>query len=542
MIDFRKNSRSLLIAWSVVLVFFALFIVFPLLCVLLSAGPQDFMRVATSEVWHQAMKNTFLECVCSSFLAVFTGFVFAYAVVKGNIPFRRFFSVIPVIHLITPPFVGGLAFILLVGRQGFITHRLLGLDVSLYGFSGLLIAQTLCFFPMAYLICVQSLMGINRNVEQAARSLGAGNFKIFISITLPLSAPGILSSFLFIAVNVLSDFGNPLIVAGRFRVLAVEIYTQLTGWLNVGTSAVLGIILVVPSVVLFVIQNRMLKNVSPRLSSIGGKSGNSGFQGAQDSCCGKAATVLLTVFVSFVSLCVISQLLSIVAGSFQKLWGINTAFTLDHIKAVGRYSKGLRNSLLFALISSTLSTIIGVCTSYMVHRAHVPLRKTMDTLAQLPSAIPGSLLGLAISIGASKIHFRCSSFLIVIAMTVAFLPFSYRIVSQTFAQIRTTLDDGAQILGANKLKTLVTILVPIGLNGVFSGFIYDFIRGVGTLSAVIFLVSFNTPLTSISIINLAEQGDWGKSAALALVLTIITFLILGVGYGITRAAKRFVRI
>lgn len=542
MIDFRKNSRSLLVVWSVVLVFFALFIVYPLFCVLLTAGPQDYARVASSQIWRQAMKNTFLECICSSFLSVFTGFVFAYAVVKGNIPFRRFFSVIPIIHLITPPFVGGLAFILLVGRQGFITHRLLGLDVSLYGFPGLLIAQTLCFFPMAYLICVQTLSGINRNVEQAARSLGAGNLKIFFSVTLPLCAPGILSSFLFVAVNVLSDFGNPLIVAGRFRVLAVEIYTQLTGWLNVGTSAVLGIILVVPSVVFFIIQNRMLKKVSLKLSSIGGKGGDAGFQVDSENCCGRVATVLLTIFVSFVSLCVISQLLSIVAGSFQKLWGINYTFTLDHIKTIGRYSKGLRNSLMFALLSSVLSTVLAVFTSYMVHRAHVPLRKTLDALAQLPSAIPGSLLGLAISIGASRLHFRCSSFLIVIAMTVAFLPFSYRIISQTFAQVRTTLDDGAQILGANKLKTLLTILVPIGIDGIFSGFIYDFIRGVGTLSAVIFLVSFNTPLTSISIINLAEQGDWGKSAALALVLTIITFLILGVGYGITRAAKRFVRI
>lgn len=77
----------------------------------------------------------------------------------------------------TPPFVGGLAFILLVGRQGIITHKILGLDVSLYGFWGLLIAQSLCFFPMAYLICLQSLKGVNSNLEQAARSLGASNRK-----------------------------------------------------------------------------------------------------------------------------------------------------------------------------------------------------------------------------------------------------------------------------------------------------------------------------------------------------------------------------
>ena len=71
--------------------------------------------------------------------------------------------------------------------------------------------------------------------------------------------------------------------------------------------------------------------------------------------------------------------------------------------------------------------------------------------------------------------------------------------------------------------------MPLSLGGLFSSAVYDFARGVGTISSVIFLVSFNTGLASIKILNLAEQGDWGKSAALALVLTVITFIILGAG-------------
>ena len=89
--------------------------------------------------------------------------------------------------------------------------------------------------------------------------MGAGNWKIFKSVTLPLSFAGIVSATLFIAVSVLSDFGNPLIVGGRFNVLAVEIYTQLTGWLNIGTSAAMGLVLLIPSILLFVMQNRFYK-------------------------------------------------------------------------------------------------------------------------------------------------------------------------------------------------------------------------------------------------------------------------------------------
>ena len=172
MFDFSKNSKSLWTAWFIVLTYFMIFIVFPLFCVVTAANPADFTAVLHSDVFHQAIKNTFFECICSSVFAVFTGYVFAYAVVKGNIPFKKFFSFIPVLHIMTPPFVGGLAFILLAGRQGLFTYQLFGLDVSLYGFKGLVIAQTLCFFPMAYLICLQSLSGINQNLEDAASHAG----------------------------------------------------------------------------------------------------------------------------------------------------------------------------------------------------------------------------------------------------------------------------------------------------------------------------------------------------------------------------------
>ncbi len=522
----KTFSKSLVLVFALVILFFSFCVIFPLLCVLFSAKPSDFKEVMTQPVWHQAMKNTFWECICSSTLSVLIGYIYAYAVVRGRIPCRKFFAAVPIIHLMTPPFVGGLAFIFLVGRQGFITHQLLGLNVSLYGFWGLLLAQVLCFFPMAYLICVQTLAGINPALEQAAKTLGASSAKIFWTIILPLSFTGIAAAFLFVAVSVLSDFGNPLIVAGRFRVLAVEIYTQLTGWLKVGTSAVLGIVLVIPSVALFLLQNRIYKKTSKKIEMVGGKNGF-GFEAAGKT--GKTASLFLFMFVLIISLCIIAQFAAIVAGSVQKLWGVNKTFTWEHLTAVGKYSKPLSNSIIFALLSAVLSTLVAAVASYLVHRTNMPLRKTIDVTAQLPSAIPGSLLGLALSLAASALRFNNSVVLIVIAMTVAFMPFSYRIITQTYAQIDTGLDDAARSLGSNQLGLLFNILIPVSSSGLYSGFVYDFIRGVGTLSAVIFLVSFNTPLASIKIINLAEQGDWGEAAALALVLTFITFAILLLG-------------
>lgn len=496
-------------------------VVFPLLCVIATPKAKDFVSVLSSGVWRGAMLNTLLECVASTSLSVLVGYIFAYAVVKAEIPLRKFFALVPLLHLMTPPFVGGLSFILLFGRQGFFTKTILGLDVSLYGFRGLLIAQVLCFFPIAYLICAQVLRRINPSLEQAARAMGASKARIALTVTLPLSLNGILSAALFIAVSVLSDFGNPMIVAGRFRVLAVEVYTQLNGWLSASTSCVLGIILVLPSVGLFLLQNRLIKKQNEKFATIGSK--GSPLPEKKSS---PATRVFLTFFCALISLLILAQFVSILAGSFQKLWGVDTRLTLSHMKMMGRYALELKNSILLAFVAAILSTLLASLTAFFVLRANLPCKKYLDICAQIPAAVPGSLFGLALSLAANRIHFRNSALLIIIAMTVTFMPFSYRIISTVFSQIKSNLDDASRSLGAGETHVLGTVLIPLSRGGIFSSFIYDFVRGVGTISSVIFLVSFSTPLASIRILNLAEQGEWGKSAALATILTGMTFGIL----------------
>lgn len=530
-----KGISSLTVVFGVICLALTCCIIFPLCCVFLTPKISDFMQVSASSVWKQAALNTFFECVCSTAASVLIGYVYAYAVIKGGIPFKRFFSFIPLLHLVTPPFVGGLAFILLLGRQGFITSTLLGLDVSLYGFWGLLIAQTLCFFPMAYMICAQTLQNINPALEQAAKSLGAGHFKIFLKVILPLSAPGILSAVLFIAVSVMSDFGNPMIVAGRYKVLAVEIYTQLTGWVKGGTSAVLGIMLVIPSLILFVLQNKLTKNAMLKIATVGGSSTSVSASNDKPNI---AVRVLLTSFCIFISLCVFAQFAAIIAGSFQKLWGINRSFTLDHIKSIALCKLELCNSIRFASEAAVISTVVAAVAAFIVYRTEYPLKKYIDSVIQLPAAVPGTLFGLAFSLAAAKLNFHNSKVLIVIAIAVGFVPFSYRTLSSAYMQIKSTLDDGARSLGASRIRLLFSVIMPVSKTALFNSFIYDFVRGVGTMSAVIFLVSFNTPLTSVKILNLAEQGFWGDAAALALLLTLITFGVIGVGGAIINWSDR----
>jgi iron(III) transport system permease protein len=518
------------VIWCVVLLFLALFIVYPLIRALSQAGAADWLSVLQSKRFAEAALHSFLLAVLSTCFSIVTGFLYAFAVVRGGLPFSQFFAFLPILHMITPPFVSGLSFILLFGRQGFFTKTLLGLDISLYGLPGLLIAQTLCFFPIAYIIVKNSLENGAVPLENAARSLGAGAGRRFWTVTLPLAFPGVIFAALLIAISVLSDFGNPILIGGRYTVLAVELYTQLTGWAETGKSAVLGIALLLPSAGLFAGQRMLLRDQEKKLTI-----------NAVNTVTAKAAPSskmpplpflvrgLLFLCTAVIAFIVLAQFFAVLAGAFSKIWGVDHGFTMVHFKAALTYKTELTNTLVFSFFAALLTATLAVIIAFAVTRTTLPCRRIADIAAMVPAAIPGTFLGLAYVIAFSGIPTLAGSTLILIlVMTVYELPAAVRIIAAALTPLPASLDDSARSLGANRLTILRTIIAPLVSRAALSAFTLAFVRATGTLSAVIFLMSFTTKLTSALILNLAAQGDWGTSAALALILTLFIFATLGV--------------
>jgi len=531
----RGEGLPVTLLWGALLLFLSVFIVYPLIRVFAEANASSWKRVLAGSLWYKAAGNSLLLVVLSTTLSVTAGLVYAYGVCRGGLPFKRFFSFIPILHLVTPPFVGGLSFILLFGRQGFFTKTLLGLDVSLYGLPGLLIAQTLCFFPLAFLVIKGVFEGMNRSLEYAARDLGAGRLKVFATVTLPLLLPGIVSASLFISISILSDFGNPILIGGRFTVLAVELYSQLTGWAEQGTSAVLGIILLVPAFVLFVLQRIVMGQKSSRFATVGARS-----QEMPPDPPPLPVRVLLFLFCLFISFIVAAQFISIIGGAFSRLWGIDSTFTLKHLVTASGYTAEMAHTFSFAFTAALMTAALGALLAFFNFRLNLPLRRFADTTVMIPAAIPGSLIGLAFVLAFNNKAFSLSGTgtVIVLAMVVCDLPAAYRIMSSSVQRIRMSLDDSARSLGASPLRLFADVIGPLSAQALASAFIFAFVRSTGTLSAVIFLVSFKTKLASVLILNLAAQGDWGGSAALALILTAAVFGALGVLALVSRALSR----
>ena len=176
------------------------------------------------------------------------GFLFAYTVVRCNIPFKRGVHALTLLPTISPPFAIAIAAILLFGRTGLVTKDILHMefkagDTGIYGMNGLVFVQIITFFSVAYLIIRGMLERIDPSMEEAALSLGASKWHIFRTITLPLLTPGIAASFLLMFVESLADLGNPVFIGGNVTVLSTQIWIAVNGEFNQQKGAALSLIL-----------------------------------------------------------------------------------------------------------------------------------------------------------------------------------------------------------------------------------------------------------------------------------------------------------
>lgn len=528
----HQPSTAARLLYSALVVLLGVFVVYPVIRALLEPSWADVVRVFTTARWQQAAANTALITLLSTASAVLVGTAFAYVVTRGQAWLRGVFSAMPLLLLVTPPFVGGFAFILLFGRRGLVTYQLFGLEASPYGLHGLWVAQTLTFFPIAYLLMRSAFLRVNAALEHASLSLGASRWRTFTGVTLPLTLPGLLSSVLFIAISVLSDFGNPMLVGGRFRVLATEVYTQATGWGNFGTAAVLGFALLVPAIVLFLLYRMVFVKFGGRFTTELGRG-----QSLAAPAPPLLVRVIGTVFVGAVSALIIAQYAVIAFTAFTNIWGVDSTVTTKHFAYTLTRTNVVSNSLIFAFIAAVFGTVVAGLGAFFTSRTHVRLRGVTELVSLIPAAVPGTLLGVAfvLAFNGSPFHLGGTAIIVIIAMMVSYLPVGFRLFAAGFAQVSRSLDESASSLGASDLRVFWDVLLPILRGPAVAAFLFTFIQAVGTMSAVIFLVSFDTPLASVAILNLAEQGHWSRAAALSLVLISASFVALAL---LGRAGRR----
>src|SRR5438477_4248692 len=268
-----QREPGLLLALLAVSALVLLFIVYPQIQVAVAPGLGGYAAFLEGATWWVPLRNSVEVTLLSTTTAVLLGFVYAYAMVYSKMRWKPFFRLIGILPLLSPPFVVAASYIIQFGPRGLITYGVFGQTPSIFGLMGIWGVQTIAYFPFAYQLIADVLSRSDARMEQAARNLGAGPWRVFRTVTLPLSRPGLGAAILTTSIYVLEDFGNPQIIGGIFTVLPTQAYSLISGFGDYTSAAAVSTILLLLALALYIGKIRLdggrsVVTVSGRASSM----------------------------------------------------------------------------------------------------------------------------------------------------------------------------------------------------------------------------------------------------------------------------------
>jgi iron(III) transport system permease protein len=531
-----RNDPAVAAAVFVLWALLALFVVYPLAMLLVRVLTDHgaFTTAGLAAVLsdrHQirAFGNSLLLALLVGSAGTALGFLFAFTAARGRLP-RGLLIAIDVavlLPLVSPPFTTAIAMIFSFGPRGLITYDLLGLrGVTVYGLTSTLFSEVLTFFPIAYLTLRPLLAAIDSNVEGMAFSLGASRWRVFRTVTLPLTIPGLANAFLLLFAASLADFATPLILAGnQFPVLPTQAYLQITGLFDLRGGAALSFALLLPALAVFLLQRYW---VSRRYYvTITGKGAG---QAPFDSIAPRTRAVLLTAC-ALVALVVVYFYALLLYASLVVALGANHAFTLQHYRTIFTDGlKAIRDTLIIAALAMPLGGLYGILLGYLVTKKSFVGRRTMELVSMINYALPGTIVGIAylIAFNDPPLELTGTALIIIACYIFRYGPTGIRATVALLQQIDKSLEEASQGLGAGSGATFRRVTLPLIMPAFFAGLGVVFIRSMTAISATIFLVSISWTLITVKILENITELSLGPAAAFSVLVVAIVFVVIAI--------------
>ena len=523
----------------VLIAFLTLFILYPLAVLLVDSvyakesglTMEIFKRIFGMHTFRTAITNTLKVGLTVGLFSTIIGLLFAYVEVYVKVRTKfmgGLFQVVSMLPVVSPPFVLSLSMIMLFGKAGLITRHLLKIyDNSVYGYWGIVIVQTLTFFPVCYMMLKGLLKNIDPSLEEAARDMGASRFKVFTSVTLPLILPGLGNAFLVTFIESIADFANPMIIGGSYDTLATTIYLQITGAYDKEGAAAMAVVLLSITLLMYLVQKYVLE--AKTAATLTGKASRARML-IED----KSVTIPLTILCSLIAMFVIMMYICVPFGALFKTWGYDfTLTTRWFVRVFEKYKgfKAFRDSFLLSLAAAPITALLSMIISYLVVKRKFKAKGFIEFVSMLAMAVPGTVLGIGYIRGFVNGVFGTgflsgiygSAAILIIVFVVRSLPTGTRSGISALRQIDKSIEESAYDMGADSFKVFMTVTLPLIKDSFLSGLVTAFVRSITAISAIILLVTPQFLLITVQINEFAEKGSYGIACAFATILIVITY-------------------
>jgi len=523
-------------ALVVIIALLAVAVVFPLYSLLSMSlqdmdgeyvGLENFRIYFDTPALFASITNSLSVAISATLIVLGIAFVYAYALTRTRMPLRWFFRGVALIPILAPSLLAAISLIYWFGNQGVLKSWLGG--GSIYGPVGIIIGSCFWVFPHALMILLTALSTADARLYEAAEALRTPKWRVFWTVTLPGAKYGILRAGFVVFTLVITDFGVPKVIGGRYNVLATDVYKQVVGQQNFEMGAVVSLVLLLPALVAFIadrwVQRKQVALLSARAVPYQPKS-----EPLRDG--------LLFIFCTIVAVTLLAMIAMAAYASFVTFWPYNLTLSLKNYNfdvMDGGGWEAYFNSIRMAIYCAIFGTGLIFVGGYLVEKARGVswLRTLLHLAAMLPLAVPGLVLGIAyiffFNHPDNPLGFLYGTMgILVICTIVHFYTVSHLTCLTALKQLDPEFEAVSLSLKTPVWRTVGKVTLPVCLPALLDVGSYLFLNAMTTVSAVVFLYSPETMLASVAVLNMDDAGDIAPAAAMAMMIvyTSAVFRIL----------------
>ena len=505
-------------------------VVIPLAQLFGTIRAEHIQAVFSSPQFWPMLKNSLITTTLATVISVALSFSLAWMLNRSNIRFKSILVVLFTVPMLIPSISHGMGLVQLFGDNGLITD-LLGVNIGLYGYKGIVMGSVLYSFPVSFLMFNDSFQYEDFTVYEAARVLGLSKWNQFVTITLPAMRRTLVSAVLAVFTMVFTDYGVPLMTGGTAMTLPVYMYREVIGMMNFSGGAVIGVILLTPAVAAFLMD---LRNSG---------SGEAGSTVTKAYVIGNNKTRDILVYAVFalvlVALCL--PIAAFVLLSFVAKYPIDMSFSLDTVKTLltGGIGMYLVNSLAIALLTALAGTSLSYFSAYATARSGKAIsNKILHFISLLSLAIPGIVLGLSFVLTFSGAALYGTIFILVIVNIAHFFSSPYLLAYNSLSKFNPNLEDVADSLGISRIRMLLDVYIPCTRATIVEMYSYYFVNAMITISAVSFLMNFRTMPLALMIPQLESQSFIEGTAMVSLLILALNLTEKGIAFVIKRMIQK----
>ncbi len=495
----------------------------PLLRVLLEAtedGPAYLETVFSADAWW-ALWATARLAGATTLTAVIIGTALAWLTSRTDLRGRGALRTVLTIPYIVPPYIAAVAWINLANPQVGLLNTWFGAGtVNIYSFTGLTWVLSLSFYPYVFLTVRGALENADPSLEDAAKMSGAGTWRVFRDVSLPLMTPAIVSSGGLVLMATVSAFGAPALLGNpaRIEVLSTRIYESLTSDLDgiryASSLATLLFLFALVPLLIPTTRHAVLTGKASRPSLVR---------------LGRTRGLVSGLVGMFILVAVLLPALAVCLTAFMRIAGQFTwaNLTLENFAVLGTTatSTAVMNSLALGGGAATVSVMLGGAIAFIHVRGKGRAGSLLSSLASIPLATPGTVLGVGLLLAwTSPVDLRNTAWLLLLAYVAKYVALAARAIGEGLGTIDGALPEAARMSGAGAWFRLRTIWIPLTLPSIAAGWFLVFMPSFSELTMSLILVGPGLDTIGTRMFELQEYE--GPTAASVLATVVLGFIIL----------------